>query len=132
MKLAFVIIAAWLVSLALSGCSTTRVKPISLLSEYSKATFYQDVPSPPRETREVAVDQLTPILARATWTNKTYIHKGGFWLRFPNGRELFVPIAFEFFRERDVPGTFLIRPEDFAVYRRAVEQVRQAARNPRN
>jgi hypothetical protein len=118
-----------LLLVALCGCSSIRVQPIGLLSEYSTATVYPSwVAAPPADAREVSVERLLPLLANATWTSKRHIGKGGYRLRFPNGRELRLEIGFEFFTERGVPGTFLIRSQDVPEFRRAVEEIQKAAR----
>jgi hypothetical protein len=109
----------------LAGCSTVRVRPISLLSDYRTAELRQDRAAPDQAGRNVDVSALTPILARATWTNDSFFSKGGHWLRYPDGRELFMPSGFEFFRERGVPGSFLIQKEDVAGYQKAMEAIRQ-------
>lgn len=118
-----------LLMVVLSGCSSIRVQPIGLLTDYRTAIFYSvSRETPPPDAPQVSVEKLMPILARATWTNKRPLGKGGFWLRFPNGRELCVEIGFEFFTERGVHGAFLIRSEDVAEFRRAVDEIRKAAR----
>lgn len=105
-----------------------RVAPISLLEIYPTASLYYGDPDQPRDQREVPVAELTAILARATWQSRTTPNKGGFWLQYPDGRDLFVAIGFDLFKERGVDGQFMIRPEDRSSYREALAEL---TRQPR-
>jgi hypothetical protein len=113
-----------LLSVVFLGCATTQVQPISLLSAETDAKAFDGTPEKPRNERDVSVDALTKIMARATWTNRSLISKGGFWLRYRNGRQFFFAIGFDFFRETGVPGVFLIRPEDKASFNQVIAEIR--------
>lgn len=119
MKVVFLLLV-----LVLAGCSATTIQPVGLLNGAPKATLYYGSPDQPRTPHEVSIEPLTAVMSRASWTSTSYISKGGFWLRYPGGREFFFAVGFDFFRERGVPGSFMIRAEDREAYAAILAAVR--------
>lgn len=78
--------------------------------------------------REVAVAGLPEMLARATWVDRHVYSKGGLWLRFPDGREVFLPFGFDFFRVAGVRGHFIVRPDDVARFRTLTRRIAEETR----
>ena len=110
----------------LSGCATFRLEPPSLLLGQIDATAFRDRDKERKEGRKISVVGLPEILARATWVDSHVFHKGGIWLRFAEGREIFVPYGFEFFLMGD-RGHFDIRKEDMERYREIVQRIQKEA-----
>ncbi|PTX90784.1 hypothetical protein [Opitutus sp. ER46] len=114
-----------------AGCATTRLESLALLQGQTEARMFDG-----REDRggtagkAVSIVGLPEIMTRATWDSRRFIHKGGHWLRFANGTEVFIPLGFEFFQVKGVPGSYVVRPEDVPAYNAVRERMYRAYRAP--
>ena len=109
----------------LTGCATDRVESLTTLQGQTEAVVFQGRDSERKDGRKVSVMGLPEILARATWVEGQHFHKGGNWMRFADGREVFLPVGFEFFVVRDTPGHFEIRKEDHEQYRAIMQRIKK-------
>jgi len=83
--------------LAFSACTTVRVESLATLQGQTEAVTFSSHDRERKEGRKVSVTGLPEILARAAWVEGRPFHKGGDWVRFADGREIFLPVGFEFF-----------------------------------
>lgn len=108
----------------LSGCATFRLESPALLLGQNEAIAFRDRDQTRKAGRKVSAADLPEILARATWVDRHGFHKGGIWLSFKEGREIFLPYGFEFFLMGD-RGHFEIRKEDSERYREIVQRIQK-------
>lgn len=118
--------------LAFSACTTVRVESLATLQGQTEAVTFSSHDRERKEGRKVSVTGLPEILARAAWVEGRPFHKGGDWVRFADGREIFLPVGFEFFFVGDTPGHFEIRKEDHQRYREIVRRIQNEANQPRH
>ena len=121
----FLIIAACL----LAGCAPTVVEPLALLEGQTNATLLREgEDNVPGEV--IGVADLSRILARATWIDEQPFHKGGHWIRFSGGTEVFIPYVIPFVMVRGTEGHFVIRPEDRKRYEVLAKRIHAKANKP--
>ena len=113
--------------IVMCGCSTVRVEPLALLQGQTEAILFTSRQPEEGSGRKVSVVGLPEILSRATWVEGRPFHKGGSWVRFTDGHEVFIPVAFEFVFVKGVPGYFEIRKEDYEHYHQIVQRIRKEA-----
>jgi hypothetical protein len=110
--------------LLLCGCTAFRLESPSLLQGQVEAVAFRGGDQERKEGRNVSVVGLPELLARATWVDGHVFHKGGIWVRFAEGREVFLPYGFDFFVMGD-RGYFEIRKEDVPKYREIVQRIQK-------
>lgn len=120
--------AIWAIAICiLAGCSPTKVEPLALLQGQKTAKIRSNRDLPNHADTEVFVDDLTYILARATWVDSSPFHKGGHWITFRCGKEVLIPYAYEFVIVRDTKGHFVIRDEDTKRYKELAQRIHNKA-----